>query len=128
MSDRLVDAMDLNPCFDREALQKFDTVAGNSFPTSVPSEMWYLVVLAVHPSYQRRGIGQMLLQWGIDQASAESVPIGLEATPEGLKLYERKGFKTVRWVEFNGFRSPVMIREPQGLGQAESTKNIEEGS
>ena len=49
--------------------------------------------MAVHPRHQRRGIGRLLVQWGIDIAERLDLPIYLEATLEGMRLYEHAGFK-----------------------------------
>ncbi|KAK4046583.1 hypothetical protein OIV83_005953 [Microbotryomycetes sp. JL201] len=52
--------------------------------------------LAVDPSFERLGAGRMLLQFGIDELVGQhKVPMHLDATREGLALYERMGFK--RW-------------------------------
>lgn len=53
---------------------------------------WYLDTLGVNPQYQRKGIGRKLLDWGIERANAENVPIALEATLYGEHLYRRAGF------------------------------------
>ena len=41
-----------------------------------------------------------LLQWGLDRARQENVPVTLAATPAGRRLYEKAGFKrygTWKW-------------------------------
>jgi len=59
---------------------------------SIP-EYLELAALAVDPKFHRRGIGGMMLQWGIDAAKKEQVPVVLEATPAGTQLYRRFGFQ-----------------------------------
>ncbi|KAK1757968.1 puromycin N-acetyltransferase [Echria macrotheca] len=57
--------------------------------------MWYLMILSVDPDFQRRGVGGMLLNWGLEHAKADGKPAFLVATPQGRGLYERHGFKAV---------------------------------
>jgi len=53
---------------------------------------YYLVLLATHPDYRRRGAGTALTQWGVDQALAAGIDVGLEASPMGFPLYQHMGF------------------------------------
>ncbi|KAJ3467664.1 hypothetical protein MRS44_005228 [Fusarium solani] len=56
--------------------------------------------IAVHPDFQGRGAARRLVEWGINKAKEEAVPIELSATPEGSGLYTKLGFKKVgvwRW-------------------------------
>ncbi|KAL2022932.1 hypothetical protein VTK56DRAFT_4147 [Thermocarpiscus australiensis] len=59
------------------------------------SKMWYLMILAVDPDYQRRGIGKMLLQHGLDLAAQEGRDVFLIATAEGRNLYQSLGFRQI---------------------------------
>jgi ribosomal protein S18 acetylase RimI-like enzyme len=54
-----------------------------------------LMVLAVDPNHQRRGIGRKLVRWGLEQAAAEDQKVFLIATPEGKPLYESLGFRVL---------------------------------
>lgn len=47
--------------------------------------------LMIHPSVQRKGLGQKLLDWDMDVADRDGLPIYLESTPDGKPLYERYG-------------------------------------
>ncbi|KAJ5691815.1 GNAT family acetyltransferase [Penicillium macrosclerotiorum] len=69
------------------------------FPFDNFPELWYLGNLAVAPAYQRRGIGRLLLEWGLDHARREHVAVGLEASAKGVGLYERAGFRPVNAME-----------------------------
>ncbi|KAF2474791.1 uncharacterized protein BDR25DRAFT_184733, partial [Lindgomyces ingoldianus] len=51
------------------------------------------------PSYQRKGVGRMLLQWGIKQADEEGLPLYIEGTLAGKLLYEQLGFTVVAETE-----------------------------
>lgn len=50
--------------------------------------------LIVHPEYQRQGIGQKLLDWGVETADRENVVTWLFSRPAGSKLYEKNGWRT----------------------------------
>ena len=73
------------------------------------------------PAQQRKGAGSLLLQWGMELADREGLKVCLEATPFGLRLYEKFGFETRAVVEhnvsmFGGPRSYVhtlMVRPPR---------------
>jgi GNAT superfamily N-acetyltransferase len=53
-------------------------------------------VLAVDPKHQQRGIGALLMQWGIDIAEKLRVPIYLESTLAAVRLYEKIGFERIK--------------------------------
>ena len=42
--------------------------------------------------YQRKGIGEILLQWGINKGEEADLPVYLESTPDAIDLYSRNGF------------------------------------
>lgn len=49
--------------------------------------------LAVHPDYQRQGIAGKLMQFGLDRADEEGLPIYLTASEKGVALYSKYGFE-----------------------------------
>lgn len=53
------------------------------------------MILAVDPTQQRRGIGRMLLQQGLDLAAQKGLDAFLVATPEGRGLYHSMGFRQI---------------------------------
>ena len=54
-----------------------------------PDEYWAPNVIAVAPEHQRKGIGAMLLKWGMDRATEDGVPVWLCASPAGMRLYTK---------------------------------------
>ncbi|KAF7718635.1 N-acetyltransferase domain-containing protein [Penicillium ucsense] len=44
------------------------------------------------PQYRRRGIGSVLLEWGLRQADEKQMDIWIEAAPSAVSVYERHGF------------------------------------
>lgn len=111
----IISATDLDPSFSNSNLETYLDSAVDNFPESVFPEMWYMATMAVHPSYQRRGIGSTLLNWGLEHARRENIPVGTEASAEGEQLYVKHGFKVVSAMEWSeGHSSPVMIWEPEG--------------
>jgi len=74
--------------FRRQALEVEKEIAG--FPSRLD-----LATLAISPAYQRRGVGGLLIDWGLEKAREEGVPVVLEATPNGLGLYLKKGFREI---------------------------------
>lgn len=58
--------------------------------------------LGVHPEHQKKGIGRMLLDWGVREASKQGRECYLVATPAGVPLYRSAGFEDVRIVDIFG--------------------------
>jgi len=56
----------------------------------------YCHVMAVHPDYQRKGIGKLLMGFGIDVAQQVELPIYIESSEEGTRLYEKSGCQRVK--------------------------------
>ncbi|KAI0203192.1 acyl-CoA N-acyltransferase [Astrocystis sublimbata] len=83
----------------------------------------YLPTIAVHPDYQRRGAGRMLMQWGVEVAEQLGLPIYLESTGPGNSLYRAMGFEQLTHVqiihkavdtgEMNDTEIPLMVRMPK---------------
>ncbi|EAW17180.1 GNAT family N-acetyltransferase [Aspergillus fischeri NRRL 181] len=62
------------------------------FGAGMKKNVWHLDYIAVDPRHRRRGIGKMLLQWGVQRAAAAKRDCYLVATPAGRPLYEAAGF------------------------------------
>ena len=50
--------------------------------------------MRVLPEYERKGLGRMMLEWGLEQAKVMQKRILLLATPEGRGLYKKYEFRT----------------------------------
>jgi predicted N-acetyltransferase YhbS len=70
--------------------------------------VYYLNILSVDFRFQRRGIGMLLLQEGISEGRKKRLPICLEASSAGERLYTKAGFQKVGDWEVNGMVLPVM--------------------
>lgn len=57
--------------------------------------------LAVHPDYQRKGLGSRLLRIGLDAADRDNAEAFLIATAKGAPLYSKMGFREVDRLEVN---------------------------
>ena len=78
----------------------------------------------VLPEWQGRGIGSAIIHWALEHLRLDSIPVFLNAQPDGYALYKRLGWKDVenidvdlsRWVGLNrGYgvhRTVCMIRDP----------------
>jgi GNAT superfamily N-acetyltransferase len=56
----------------------------------------YCHVVAVHPEYQKKGIGRLLVEYGLGVARQAGLPVYVESSKDGLKLYEKTGFRKLR--------------------------------
>lgn len=73
------------------------------------------------PSYQRQGVGTMMLKWGIDLANKNGLKICVEATPFGFELYNKFGFNVVaevthdlsKWGGPAEYMHRLMVRDPE---------------
>jgi GNAT superfamily N-acetyltransferase len=62
-------------------------------------EQWYVKSVVVRQCWRRKGVGSFLMRKIMDRAAAEGVPVTLEATERGEKLYTRLGFHLVERTE-----------------------------
>lgn len=72
--------------------QKLNLIDLNRF---YAESCYYLDNLCVDFRYQRKGIGALLLDWGIKHARNQSLPIQTEAGPMGVGLYLKNNFKQI---------------------------------
>ncbi len=88
----------------------------NAHQQAASGRHWYLLLLVVDPSHQRRGVGTALLAPGLAQVDNDALPCYLETTTEGnTTYYRRHGFEV--WAQQTV--SPgvpsfwPMVREPR---------------
>ncbi|KAI4619979.1 hypothetical protein J4E80_004504 [Alternaria sp. BMP 0032] len=56
----------------------------------------YCHVMAVHPDYQRRGIGELLFKYEMDICRQTGLPMYIESSKQGIKLYEKMGSRRLK--------------------------------
>jgi len=108
----------INHCVDYAAIVKFRKLANENFE-GLPPHL-HLMILAVAPSQQGKGIGKAMLRWGLDIAEEEQMPVVLESSQLARPIYESMGFKTYKTVDMNHeidgeLKVPVMLWEPTSL-------------
>ena len=99
----------------RKALQG---IFEQTFDKAIFPEAWHLEHAVVHKDYHRRGIGAVLVRWGLDQAEAERVPCCVESSAAGLRFYGKMGFRSFNQVRFGEKEEetfPEMVWEPSGM-------------
>ncbi len=83
-------------------------VAGTATTTCYGQDLAWIGMVLVHPDFRRRGLGQALLEHCIHHLrEVKKIRcVKLDATPEGLPLYEKLGFNAEwslkRWVGHGG--------------------------
>ena len=79
---------------------------------------WFLSTLVVDRGWQRRGVGTMLLRWGVDRADEERWAAYLNSTEDAKALYERFGFRSMSESVFEelNMRSYHMLRAVSNPG------------
>ena len=68
-------------------------------------------MISVNPIYQRKGVGSLLMQWGCDEADRNGLDSYILASPVGVQLYRRFGFKSTGEVCVHGAKFPSMLRK-----------------
>lgn len=73
-----------------------NNVLGSGLVISAEDPLWWIGMILVHAAHRRRGIATALINRCLELARSEmnSSVIGLDATPAGLQVYQRTGFKS----------------------------------
>ena len=74
-----------------------------------------LNLLSVNPAHQRKGAGSLLMEWGCGQADTGGQDMFLLASPAGIRLYEKFGFRALSSIEVKGDKFTSMLRTPDGI-------------
>lgn len=56
----------------------------------------YCHVMAVHPDYQRKGVGEKIFQYGMTTSSQTGLPIYIESSKDGVGFYQKMGCKKLK--------------------------------
>lgn len=56
---------------------------------------YFLKLLCIHPHHQRKGIGSLLVKWGVQKANLLKQSAWLESSPMGKGTYLKAGFKVL---------------------------------
>ncbi|KFY29611.1 hypothetical protein V494_08609 [Pseudogymnoascus sp. VKM F-4513 (FW-928)] len=75
--------------------------------------IWRLNTISVAPEHQRKGVGSMLVQWGCEKADSCGWISFVMASPDGVQLYNKFGFKAVGHVQSQHGPFTSMLREPK---------------
>lgn len=110
---------------DAKALEEFYRdypVYMEKYWTGDIEEHWHLKMLAVDPKWQRNGIGQMLVRWGLEKAQNEGVSAGLEASDAGGPMYLKLGFEEIGKFTAPGGKVlfPILLWRPKSTEDRET--------
>jgi GNAT superfamily N-acetyltransferase len=90
---------------------RLERICGREFVAS-GGRHWNVAAIRVHPEFQRRGVGRVLMEWGKNMATSDGVGMVVESTEAGSGLYASVGFREVeRWEEIGNTR--VMVWTPE---------------
>ena len=96
-----------------------NSVMGRLHKKFVPEPHWYLLIVAVDPELQGRGVGTALVAEGLARADQSACPCYLETSEErNIAFYERHGFAVVASAPLGkgGPTGWAMRRDVQELG------------
>ncbi|KAI1614980.1 acetyltransferase-like protein [Exophiala viscosa] len=71
--------------FPRLRKRKIEIMGGRKY--------WYLACLCCRPTHQGQGAGRLLLKYGVELADSEGKEIYLEASPPGVPVYTKYGWR-----------------------------------
>jgi GNAT superfamily N-acetyltransferase len=104
----------LDKSTDKARLAQYMKIAWFPYHKQLTS-YWHLLDLAVHPKHQRHSIARKLVQQGLDMATKEQVPVGLESGVTGRSLYTQLGFTVIdRRTIQDDIVTLALVWEPDG--------------
>ncbi|EUC49198.1 hypothetical protein COCMIDRAFT_85333 [Bipolaris oryzae ATCC 44560] len=53
-------------------------------------------VIAVHPEYQRKGVGEKIFKYGINISENTGLPVYIESSKDGVRFYEKMGCRRLK--------------------------------
>jgi GNAT superfamily N-acetyltransferase len=76
-------------------LKEWGKADGAKYWTSHPerTNKWYVDSLVIHPDYQGKGIGKLLMEIVLQEAQSERALVGLMSSRHGAFLYRKLGFE-----------------------------------
>jgi ribosomal protein S18 acetylase RimI-like enzyme len=77
-----------------------------------------LASIGVSPNHQRKGLGKVLVQWGLDEAAKDGKHVWLIATPHGKLLYDSMGFESYSSHPMCGQVHTAMAKKRDGIAIA----------
>jgi GNAT superfamily N-acetyltransferase len=78
------------------------------------SQNWYLNLCAIDPAFQKRGIGQHLVAWGLERARQENVHASTISSFQNERFYLRCGFDNIVGNCCEGENNPLRIAGVKG--------------
>jgi ribosomal protein S18 acetylase RimI-like enzyme len=107
----------INQALDKQALHEFEAATDYDFYKELAKPGFlHLSSLSVSPKHQRKGIGKALVEVGMGIAATEQIPVTLEASMTGQRMYSALGFVVIEKHEIiEGFDGIAMLWEPPAL-------------
>lgn len=92
----LSEALDpINRAVRQESLNHFWGQAFAVHETTNFTAKLDLFTFGVLPNFQRRGIGRALIEWGLERATQQRLPVFLDASTKSRSLFLRLGCKII---------------------------------
>lgn len=57
--------------------------------------------MGVHPAHRKRGVGALMMAWGMERAAALRLEVFTHATADARWLYEKFGLRVIQKVELD---------------------------
>ncbi|KAI9652931.1 MAG: hypothetical protein M1829_001358 [Trizodia sp. TS-e1964] len=115
LREAYIDYFRLDRSISRENVAIADPILSSDHFSELPNR-WYLRFLTVQPALHRRGIGTLLVQWGLDRAHGDGVPAMLESAPMAVALYRKCAFQDCCPAKIaEGVEGLSMIYIPEGV-------------